>query len=236
MSYPRGLGSRLRALGLPGLAALVALLSALTLWTQLDRTGAGAQPPEDATATLGDLSSGVQPGDGADVEPAAPARRATSTVVAQPPRAARLPSGRVVPIRAVGTRSDGLLDVPSDIRTAGWWKGGARIGDPFGSTLVAAHVDSTTQGLGPYAELLEVRPGQKVTVVSAGLEQVFVVRSLRLLPQGPLTDRRWLFAPDGPRRLTLVTCAPPYDPARDGYQNLAVVTAVPLADPRPKGT
>ncbi len=37
--------------------------------------------------------------------------------------------------------------------------GGAarRLGDPFGSTLVAAHIDSKTQGLGPYAELLSVR-------------------------------------------------------------------------------
>ena len=35
----------------------------------------------------------------------------------------------------------------------------------------------------------------------------------------------------GAARLTLVTCAPPYDASRGGYQNLAVVTAVPLGPP-----
>ena len=69
----------------------------------------------------------------------------------------RLPSGTSVDVDAVSTTSDGLLDVPDDIRTAGWWRGGSRIGDPFGSTLIAAHIDSRTQGLGPYAELLRVR-------------------------------------------------------------------------------
>ena len=33
------------------------------------------------------------------------------------------------------------------------------------------------------------------------------------------------------RRVTLVTCAPPYDRARGGYQNLAVVTATPVQGP-----
>jgi len=109
-----------------------------------------------------------------------------------------------------------------------WLPSGSRIGDPFGST----HVDSTSQGLGPYAELLESRPGQRVSVQTKDLEQVFVVRSLRLLPQGP--ERQWLFSPAGPRRLTLVTCAPPFDPEQGGYQDLAVVTATPVAEPRRK--
>lgn len=219
-----------RSLTLLSVAVVVALFAALTLSQKSDQSVSGGRG-EGATATLRDGENNVEQGDGTDAQRAVPARRATSVIVPEAPRSARLPSGLVVPVRAVGTRKDGLLDVPEDVRTAGWWKGGSRIGDPFGSTLLAAHVDSASQGLGPYAELLKVRAGQEVTVTSAGLEQVFVVRSLRLLPQGPLTDKRWLFAPHGSRRLTLVTCAPPFDPARGGYQNLAVVTALPLADP-----
>jgi hypothetical protein len=124
-----------------------------------------------------------------------------------------------------------VLDVPDDVRTAGWWRGGSRLGDPFGSILVAAHIDSATQGLGPYAELLQARPGQRVVVVSRHLVQRFAVRSLRLVPQGPLSRHRWIFAPTGGHRLTLVTCAPPYDARRGGYQNLAVVTAAPVGPP-----
>lgn len=170
----------------------------------------------------------------APLRPAVPARRAPGAVVPEAPVSARLPSGTVVAIRAVSTLPDGELDVPHDVRTAGWWRGGSRLGDPFGSMLVAAHVDSTTQGLGPYAELLQAGRGQRVSVASARLVQVFEIRSRRLVPQAPLTAERTMFAPSGPARLTLVTCAPPYVTSRGGYQNLAVITAVPVSPPSPR--
>jgi len=146
-----------------------------------------------------------------------------------------LPNGTVIPVRAVDSRPDGTLDVPGDIRVAGWWRGGSRLGDPFGSTLVAAHVDSRAQGLGPFASLLSVRPGQTVVLASAHLRQSFEVTSLRLVPQGSLAHRRWIYTPRGRRRLTLVTCAGPYVAQRGGYQNLAVITATPTSAPVRKG-
>lgn len=161
---------------------------------------------------------------------ARPARR-VGAVTPEHPLSVRLPDGTTVPIRAVGTRADGVLDVPADVRSAGWWRGGSRIGDPLGSTLLAAHVDSTSQGLGPYASLLGVRSGQRVVVATATLRQVFRVTSLRLLPQGSLRGHTWVSSPSGPRRVTLVTCAPPYDASRGGYQRLAVVTAEPVGPP-----
>lgn len=167
--------------------------------------------------------------------PAAPARRASSVVRPQRPVAVRLPSGAVVPVRRAGTTRTGLLDVPADTRAAGWWTGGSRVGDPFGSTLLAAHVDSRSQGLGPFAELLGLKGGERLRLDSAGLTQDFEVRSLRLVPQGPLTRRTGLFAAAGSRRLVLVTCAPPYVPGRGGYQNLAVVTARPVGAATPSG-
>ena len=136
-----------------------------------------------------------------------------------------------MPIRAVGTTTDGVLDVPDDIRVAGWWRGGSRLGDPFGSVLVAAHVDSATQGLGPFAELLTVTAGARIRVQSRGLRRTYEVHSRRLVPQGGLVDDSWIFDVSGDARLTLVTCAPPYDRARGGYQNLAVVTALPVGPP-----
>jgi hypothetical protein len=165
--------------------------------------------------------------------PAAVAQRVGS-VVPEAPRGIRLPDGRRVGIRTVGTTRNGVLDVPHDIGTAGWWSGGSRLGDPFGSTLVAAHVDSRTQGLGPFATLLHVRAGDRIDLWSAGLRQTFEVASLRLRPQGTIEATSWLHAPDGRRRLTLVTCAGPYDAAHGGYQNLAVITATPVGDARPR--
>ena len=162
--------------------------------------------------------------------PVRPARRA-GAVAAEAPTSARLPSGRSVPVVAVSSTTDGVLDVPADINAAGWWRGGSRIGDPFGSTLLAAHVDSLTQGLGPYAELLSVSSGDHIVVATATLQQVFRVRSLRVVARESLAEATWIYSPRGVRRLTMVTCAGPYVRSAGGYQNLAVVTAVPTGPP-----
>lgn len=164
-------------------------------------------------------------------EPVAPARRAGSVVTPGRPTRATLPSGRVVRVTAAGTTGSGVLDVPDDVDLAGWWRGGSRIGDPFGSILVAAHVDSDAEGLGPFAELLTVREGARVRLEGDGLRQDFRIGSRRLVAQGSLVDDGWIFDASGDLRLTLVTCSPPYDATRGGYQNLAVVTAVPLGPP-----
>lgn len=191
-------------------------------------------PARDGSSeAAGERRTSVAP-DRADTSVAVrPARRAESQVVAERPRSVRFPDGSTVAVRAVGTRPDGRLAVPRDVRTAGWWRGGSRVGDPFGAVLVAGHIDSRTQGLGPYADLLGARAGQRVLVRTATLRQWFRIRSLRLVPQESLTDHAWLHSPRGASRLVLVTCAPPYEPERGGYQNLAVVTALPVGPPRP---
>ena len=139
-----------------------------------------------------------------------------------------LPNGTAVAIRAVDSRPDGTLDVPSDIRVAGWWRGGSSLGDPFGSTLVAAHVDSFAQGLGPFASLLSVRPGQKVVLTSTHLRAVLrghlAAARAPGIARAPALDLHgaWPAA-----TAHLVTCAGPYVADRGGYQNLAVITATP---------
>jgi hypothetical protein len=208
----------------PGLAVAAMMLT--TLGSCADASPESRRPGSAPGPASVETSSGAP-----RPTPVAPARRAPSVAQAEPPRSLTLPSGRTVAVDAVGTTRAGLLDVPADVDLAGWWEGGARLGDPFGSVLVAAHVDSRTQGLGPFAELLEVAPGARLVLESAGLRQSFDVRSLRLVPQGSLVDDSWLFDASGAARLTLVTCAPPYVPSRGGYQNLAVVTAVPVGPP-----
>ena len=213
----RGRTSWLALAGVPAAVALLLLAGVLT-----HRAGEGGSEP--STADDPAATSSTAP-------PVRPARPAESVLRPEAPRAVRLPSGASVPVRAVATHGDGELAVPRAVGEAGWWRGGSRVGDPFGSTLVAAHIDSLREGLGPFGELLAVRPGQRVVVRSATLRQVFRVRSLRLVAQGPLAERAWIFSVRGDRRLTLVTCAPPYDRGRGGYQRLAVVVAVPTGPP-----
>ena len=182
-----------------------------------DRPSPAASAPTSGSAPATPTGTGT--GTGA---PVAPAQRARSVVVPEAPRSVVLPSGREVAVRAVGTTGSGLLDVPDDIEVAGWWRGGARLGDPFGATLLAAHVDSRTQGLGPFAELLSVPTGAPLRVSGRRLQQAWTIRSRELVRQGTLDDHP---------ELVLVTCAPPYVAARGGYQNRAVLTAAPVGPP-----
>lgn len=206
-------------------AVVVVAVCAVAAWGTPGDEPRTAPPHDTSLAALADGSSA----------PAVRARR-VGAPAPEVPTGSVLPDGAVVPVRAVGTASDGTLAVPEDIRVAGWWEGSARLGDPFGSTLVAAHVDSFTQGLGPFAGLLGVRPQQRITLTSAHLTQSFRVVSLELVPRGTLAQHPRIFSPRGPRRLTLVTCAGPYDPDRGGYQNLAVVTARADGDVERKAT
>jgi hypothetical protein len=184
----------------------------------------GALSAEDATPSA---SGNGSPSPSAS--PATPGRRASAR--AERPGQIRLPSGTVVDVEAVSTRADGSLAIPDDNRVAGWWRGGSRIGDPFGATLIAAHIDSTVQGLGPYAELLGVQPRARIVVRTATQRQAFRVTSLQVVPRDRLAGATDLFSVSGPRRLVMVTCAGPFDADHGGYQNLAVVTARPAGPP-----
>ncbi len=215
-----------------GLASGVACVLAGALVVLVLGVGPEAAQPEarsDGSSSAGSVA-GPPTGDSPPFVAARPAAR-VQPVSPEEPRSVRLPSGRVVRVAAVSSTGDGRLDVPDDIESAGWWQGGARVGDPFGSTLLAAHVDSRTQGLGPFAELLVVKPGARIVLTTHRLRQVFRVRSLQVVPQASVRDiARWS-SPGGPRRLSLVTCAGPYVAAQGGYQNLVVVTARPTGPP-----
>jgi len=158
---------------------------------------------------------------------AAPGTAAPSEVRDQRPTRVRLPGDQTVPVRPAGTGRSGLLQVPRNIRVAGWWDGGARFGDAYGAMVIAGHVDSVSQGVGPFAQLLDVRPGDRVDVGAGSRWQRFAVTAVDLVPKVSLELRAGLFSPSGPLRLVLITCAGRYDPDRGGYQDLAVVTARP---------
>jgi hypothetical protein len=217
-----------RRAAVAAVVVLVALIAggAVVVGIARAQAGSGDAPGGRATGDAGGPGGGTT---SPSVQPVVPARR-VGAVRPEAPNRSVLPDGQVVPIEPAGTAGDGSLAVPEDIRVAGWWRGGSRLGDPFGSTLLAAHVDSFTQGLGPYASLLSVTQGQRITPFSPHLRETFSVVSLALVPRGTLSDHPRIFSSRGARRLTLVTCAGPYDVDRGGYQNLAVITARPVAE------
>lgn len=131
------------------------------------------------------------------------------------------------------TRKDGTLGLPSDIYRAGWWDGSSRLGDPYGAIVVAAHVDSLDAGLGPFANLLEVRSGHTVRLVGPSISQEFRVVSVTFQPRVSLSERPETLAPHGDQRLVLITCGGPFDADHGGYRDNVIVTAAPRGAPQP---
>jgi LPXTG-site transpeptidase (sortase) family protein len=131
---------------------------------------------------------------------------------------------RIVP---VGLEASGLVAVPRDIRMAGWYRFGARPGQGEGPTVVVAHADSRSQGIGPFADLGSLRHGDRISVTAAGATIAYRVTTVARIAKRGL-DTRLLFAADGPERLHLVTCGGEFDERTRSYEDNVVVVATRL--------
>jgi len=178
-----------------------------------------------------------------------PTSKPTSKPVAPVPEVPRsdtdparlLPSRATVPVRLevgkldismdvvpVGVDRRGDMELPASVAQVGWYEFGSRPADAAGATVLAAHVDSKKEGLGPFARLRNVREGANVTLTSAdGTRHRYRVTAVEVLakPRVPLAQ---VFQRDGAPRLTLVTCGGAYDRGT-GYSANVVVTALPLS-------
>jgi len=139
-----------------------------------------------------------------------------------------LPDGSGAPVVPVGLHPDGALVIPDDVRTVGWWTGGSRAGEAFGSVVVAGHVDSAAQGVGVFAALRRLTPGQVVELDGDGRALRYRITSATQVPQAEISSRAGIFSVDGEPRLVLVTCGGPFDRERHRYQDNLVVVATPL--------
>ncbi|WP_182561359.1 class F sortase [Microlunatus kandeliicorticis] len=168
-------------------------------------------------------------------EPVREGRPARPNLAFRPTRI-ELPGGSsaaVVPAATV----NGVLSVPENVQHVGWWDGSALVGDPYGATVIAGHIDSATEGLGFFSRLLSLRTGEQVVVRGAAATDApdatvrhaaFRITSVRTVAKDALSSDSQAFEQDGPRRLVLITCAGAYLPSRGGYQSNLVVVAEPL--------
>lgn len=142
-----------------------------------------------------------------------------------------LPGGQtaaVVPARTVG----GELRVPDDIRRVGWWDGSAYVGDPFGATVIAGHVDAPSQGLGYFERLLRIRPGATITLRGEGHRAAYRVIAVDAVFKDALSASSPAFDQRVGHRLVLLTCTGTFDRATRSYDQNLVVTAVPTGPAR----
>lgn len=138
----------------------------------------------------------------------------------------RLPSlgvdARVVP---VGVDPDGLMTVPDDVSTVGWYRFGSTPAIGSGTTVLAGHVDDRVQGRGAFFDLRAVDVGATVTVADEDGEQwTWRVTGRRTYDKAslPIDD---LYSRDGAPRLVLITCGGDFDRAARSYVSNVVVEA-----------
>ncbi|WP_182112443.1 MULTISPECIES: class F sortase [unclassified Actinotalea] len=146
------------------------------------------------------------------------------------PTAVRIPSLEIdVPVDPVGVQADGQMEIPPLAERAGWYRYGAAPGEPEGTAVIAAHVDSVASaGLGPFARLRDLAPGATVEVSLAdGAVVPYVVTSVTSVAKD---DAAWdtVFTREGPARLVLVTCGGTFQREASRYSDNIIVTADPV--------
>lgn len=139
-----------------------------------------------------------------------------------------LPGGASAPVLPASTVDD-QLQVPERVSNVGWWDGGAEIGDPFGSVVIAGHIDSNNQGLGFFARLPLLKVGETVTTRGPkGAKATFRIYRIEVVLKAALATTSAAFDQQGDARLVLITCAGHFDRVHGGYDSNLVVLAKPV--------
>jgi LPXTG-site transpeptidase (sortase) family protein len=139
-----------------------------------------------------------------------------------------LPGGAytaVVPVATVGNE----LVVPEDPTKVGWWDGSSYVGDPYGSTVIAGHVDVFDRGIGFFFRLWNIKVGERVVLSAGDVRQAYEITTVRQVPRTDLVDDAEVFDIGGSPRLVLITCAGEFRPDREGYSRNLIVVARPVS-------
>lgn len=169
----------------------------------------------------------VQPEPSSSVVPGRIGTPAASQRIRFVPAELVMPGGAKAAVLPAST-VDGQLVVPEHIERVGWWDGGAEAGDPFGSVVIAGHVDSAKEGIGFFVRLLKIKAGEVVVLRGAGHSASYKVTSVVSVPKNALAAESDAFNQTSDHRLVLITCTGAYDRSRGGYEKNLVVTATPL--------
>ena len=149
-------------------------------------------------------------------------------VAAAPSRVVVASLGVDVPVLATGLDDAGNMALPPDPANAGWYEYGPAPASPAGATVIAAHVDSLTYGIGPFAAFADAVPGTEIVVTdTAGAVRTYVVSSVNTTDK---LDVVWasVFDRTGPSRLVVVTCGGEFDYNTRHYLSNVIVVATPV--------
>lgn len=120
---------------------------------------------------------------------------------------------------------DGVLQIPRDPHTVGWWTGGGAPGEAQGNTVIVGHVNYAGVN-GAFFVLPNARPGDVIVMMEAGYQRRYRVVAIRSYPKSvglPAT----VFSRTGPASLVLITCGGSFNRATGNYEDNIVAYAQP---------
>ena len=184
-----------------------------------------ARPEPPPTVSPDTPGEGVGPA----LTSAAPASSATVPTIPEPlrPPVTISVGNETATIIPVGVLPDGELQLPDHPALVGWWASSAALGAPTGSVVLAGHVDSRRYGLGTFAVLHTLRPGDVVQVsADNGIPYRYIVSNVEQTPKAALPSD--VLTTTGPPRLVLITCGGEFDNATRHYNDNVIVVATPI--------
>jgi LPXTG-site transpeptidase (sortase) family protein len=209
--------------------SIVALVGAGIVWrataSEPPRADLVADSPGDAPAVT---STTVTTGSTTTAPPPTSAPGTRFAAQAPPtPTSLVIPAIDVdVAIVPVGIRADGGMEIPSTTE-AGWFEPGVHPGAPFGSAVIAAHIDFGGKP-GAFFRLREIQVGEQVVVrLADGTDRTYQVTERNQVAKQDLPTEE-VFRRNGPPVLTLVTCGGAFDRSARHYRDNIVVRAVPI--------
>lgn len=225
------MNSRIATALASGLAAvaLIATMSAVALQPPAAPQDFGAVPGLAAGAdtvppVTASLVAGPIPLQSSDPE------AQVARVEVSPNRIAVPTVGIDMPVVPKGLAPDGSMALPDDSATAAWYRHGGAPGDPGSAAIIAAHVATDVDGVGPFSRLPGVNKGDTVTVtMSDGSEEPFTV--VRLKQISKQTVDYDAITVESPGMLILVTCGGDWDPQSRSYEDNVIVWAVSAVVP-----
>jgi len=190
-------------------------------------TAGVSTPPADLSPRPSVTPEPARP---AEPEPTVPQRRATlGPEAVERPAPARFSADSInveLPVVATGVATDVRMQLPETNEEVAWYAFGARPGDPVGTTVMAAHVDTRAEGLGPFSRLRRLDRGDDIQVTdAAGRAHRYRVTTVDDVKKSKISLDQ-LFRRDGSPQLKVLTCGGPYS-RETGYRDNIVVTATP---------
>lgn len=142
-----------------------------------------------------------------------------------PPQHFTIPKIQVsAEVEPVGTDSQGIMQLPTELTKVGWYSLGHRPGER-GNAVIAGHLDSATGAGAIFYNLWQLEPGDEMMIQDfVGTTYTYVVTQKTTYEYDAVPIKE-IFGPSNKKLLNLITCTGQWNPALHNYSHRMVITS-----------